>query len=154
MSVPDTEYQKALEHIAAAKAEIERLQDALRAQLGQDKARPGDYDSAVERIVEREQDEIADANIKIDRLTTELATVKAVVDRLHKTEDGVPVVPEMELWHYCKYKDEVRKVTGHTDYRYMPSDGSCQLNIQHVGAGACHSTRELAEAAKDIKVNP
>ena len=70
-------------HKQAAKLkddEIERLQDALRVQLGQDKARPQDYDMAVERCIEREaarneplQDELIEAEAKIERLTAEVA---------------------------------------------------------------------------------
>ena len=76
---------------------------------------------------------------------TEIEGLQAIVDKLPKTADGVPVVPGMELWHHCQYKKEVRSVTISTDYSYMPSDGRSQLNIQHVGPSACHSTREAAE---------
>lgn len=46
-----------------------------------------------------QSDLIQDQYAIIDNLTTELTKVKATIDKLPKTADGISVVPGMELWY-------------------------------------------------------
>jgi len=72
--------------------------------------------------------------------------LRAIVDKLSKTEDGVVVTKDTNLWYPCPYTRKVYSVSQHHDYPWCASGGS-QLNIQHIGPARCYSTREAAEAA-------
>ena len=70
---------------------------------------------------------LQEAEQKIERL-------QAIVDRLPKTADGVPIVPGMEVWSW------------------MGDAGLMSTEITRIGKGgwfaACYSTREAAEKAR------
>jgi hypothetical protein len=60
--------------------------------------------------------------------------LQAIVDRLPKTADGVPIAPGASVW------------------AWMGDAGIVETEIQRVGKGgwfdACYSTREAAEKAR------
>jgi hypothetical protein len=77
------------------------------------------------------------------------AAAEAIVDRLPKTADGVPVVPGMELWHAGT------SWSGKGDYAWCfyrrPSSGELEVvfTLCSVLVSQCYSTRAAAEAAKE-----
>jgi len=72
---------------------------------------------------------------ELDRLRDENAELKAVVDKLPKTSDGVPVTGLDRVW-YLRHDD----IT-------IVCEPYC--NIPIASRSACYSTREAAEAAKE-----
>jgi hypothetical protein len=78
----------------------------------------------------------------IDCLRRQLSTLQAIVDKLPKTADGVPVVPGMTLWYWSKKHGPQRLEA------VMRTTDGCNdfdLNIESF----LHSTREAAEAAQE-----
>jgi len=87
----------------------------------------------------------------ITALEAENARLRAVVEKLPKTADGVPLTPGMELWH---------SGTGgfpKGDYAWAFSKGQSgewfvDFAFATVMLSKCYSTREAAEAAKGAKM--
>ena len=77
----------------------------------------------------------ADINHLADEAATEIERLRAEIERLPKTKDGVSVVPGMEVWH--------RDWEG----RVQPETGGWASPWPAVLA-CCYSTREAAEAAE------
>lgn len=75
----------------------------------------------------------------------ELLRLEAIVDRLRKTRDGVPITPNMELWYIhprgpvYRWKGQPGHATSHYD-----DEGG----VHWIRETDCYSTRETAEAAK------
>jgi hypothetical protein len=70
------------------------------------------------------------------------------IDKLPKTADGVPVVPDMRLWHIqCGqiYSEVVEGLSGH--FYHNPVEES-RWPDGEFDAHCCYSTREDAEAAR------
>ena len=102
------------------------------------------------------EDEAAD---EIERLQASIGTEKrmrkdsddqaeelrAIVDKLPKTADGVPVVLGMNVWWPTDSPHIVREM-GHPHGLVLDTDRS---RTYYVPASDCFSTREAAEAAKD-----
>lgn len=84
---------------------------------------------------------IAEAELaasEIDRLTVRVADLEAIVERLPKTADGVPITPEMPLWYWW-------------EPQYTEDDPILQMGQASAGPNAphlCYSTREAALAAR------
>ena len=73
----------------------------------------------------------------------ELEQLRAIVDKLPKTADGVPVVPGMMVWRVL--------LSGSLDYREVVSIISSDVvSLNDIGAyfGDLYSTREAAEKAR------
>lgn len=81
----------------------------------------------------------------------EIVWLKAIVDKLDKTADGVPMVGEMDVWYWSPYTKTMTKIRASLRVKcsYVPPGKTCQLNIQQVPLGQCCSTLEAAAAAKD-----
>lgn len=98
-------------------------------------------------------DELRAIAWEIERLTkriTELEAdnerLQAIVDKLPKTADGVPVVPEMPLYMPgSNTVGEVNPMTVNDGYSWPNANGSSPASR----LDDCYSTREAAEAAKD-----
>jgi len=93
------------------------------------------------------------AAAKIDRseVEPELERLRAIVDKLPKTADGVPVVPGMRLWVFAGAHDyepsglrsvTVRRLTA------MAASGWEHRQLQRTPLSKFYSTREAAEAAE------
>ncbi len=86
-----------------------------------------------------------------------IVALEAIVDKLPKTADGVPVVPGMDVW--CKdavshprstvgcYQWHVKNV----DFRGLISGTFHNVSEGPHDASACYSTRQAAEAAAKEK---
>jgi len=96
---------------------------------------------------------MADANRDLDLAKTEIAgqdreikRLQAIVDKLPKTSDGVPVVPGMMLW------DPVwidRSFAVHSLDVYCPEARRSEWVVEgYVDVSQCFSTQAAAEAAK------
>lgn len=73
--------------------------------------------------------------------------LQAIVDRLPKTADGVPIVPGMKVW-FQRSRNHGWEVTAELVGGYYQSNGDWSC-IDFDGDGARdYSTREAAEAAK------
>jgi hypothetical protein len=100
-------------------------------------------------------------------LAKELTRLQAVVERLPKTADGVPVTPGMRVWHCARHRFGPKG--GGENYKHegldvrMPKpyclgehcwyDG-CQSDDgggRHCEWSECYSTREALEAAEAAK---
>ena len=95
----------------------------------------------------------------IPALLAENARLRAVVDKLPKTADGVPVVPGMTICWWCKGTLLSRVLDAyHTSHNVIYPQGkprrecvSARLPsyIQNVPLELCYSTHEAAEAATE-----
>lgn len=74
----------------------------------------------------------------LDELEAEIERLRAVVNKLAKTADGVLVTPEMELWKNWRGKI----LRGHV--LQLIDLGSVYVDVQ-----ACYSTSKAAETAKE-----
>jgi hypothetical protein len=84
-----------------------------------------------------------------------IAALQAIVDRLPKTRDGVPITPGMEVWTRRLYDGKL--FSARVEKIVIDEDG---LYLVLAGSGArvrdpdeCFSTREAAEAA-EVKQHP
>jgi len=96
-----------------------------------------------------EQTERAEAmEYEATRHAGTVVDLQAIVDKLPKTADGVPVVPGMNVFYYSPYQREVFRINDAMRCKatYIPS-GCSQLNLQWVGVDECYSTRLAAKAA-------
>ncbi len=72
-------------------------------------------------------------------LRNQNTSLQAVVDKLPKTADGVPIVPQMQIWY--RFNDTI-----HED---MVLGLTAEVAWSHLIAwNDCYSAREAAEAAK------
>jgi hypothetical protein len=80
------------------------------------------------QIVEEQERRLAELQTEIERL-------RAIVDRLPKTADGVPIAPGQGVWTWFPDRSQPETVT-----------------LQRIGAcgvyAGCYSTREAAEKAR------
>ena len=90
---------------------------------------------------------------------TEIERLKAIVDKLKKSDDGVPLIPDQQYWIVCHetYAEEDEAFVSHATY--------CDSETLHEGYGwewnipdgdaesyivlSIWSTREAAEVAKE-----
>ena len=79
-----------------------------------------------------------------DELRARIAKLEAIVEKLPKTADGVPVVPGQDVFDYNRYEVFVRHVEMEA-FEYDDDGGKCAFG----GIHDCYSTREAAEAAKE-----
>lgn len=87
-----------------------------------------------EWLIEMDQGRRTIASLKI-----EVEQLRAIVDKLPKTADGVPVVPgPRTLWEWCSLRSEAREV--------RPVNPAYQN--EGIDFSGYYSTREAAEAAK------
>jgi len=108
---------------AAKEAEVDRLR------------------AEVERLTERN----AEASDLLDRLEDDVLSLRAIVAKLPKTADGVPVVPGMKLWEINKHNGGIHSFTafwiGKDDFALSELGRRCHVSC-------LYSTREAAEKAK------
>jgi hypothetical protein len=74
---------------------------------------------------------------------------EAVVAKLPKTADGVPITPGMELWGSLGWNNEPAKATLRGTYAEGYSVGTPEWGMNVRPEVECYSTREAAEAAKE-----
>lgn len=72
--------------------------------------------------------------VLMEKAAQEIERLEAIVDRLPKTDDGVPVAFDRELWYVANHNEIVR-LKHSRDLPYWDL------------VEACYSTREAAEAA-------
>ena len=87
-------------------------------------------------------------------LKNQLARLQAIVDKLPKTAEGVPIIPMMRVWVNEAWEDEPRKVIAHAISTY----GGPVIEFQESGTitypGPVYSTRKAAaEAAQKGNAN-
>src|SRR5690554_6157274 len=95
--------------------------------------------------------ELAAIARRYDELIAENTKLRAIVDKLPKTADGVPVVPGMALY-------PLHPLPGVEDDHGIATIGVYDpATMEHLvhgygefRTGACYSTREAAEAAKEM----
>jgi hypothetical protein len=79
--------------------------------------------------------------------TAQVERLRAIVDKLPKTADGVPVVPMMEVWFWndADYIDSAHAYTFSQQRHKVPI--SILTEWGWVRVAHCYSTREAVEAA-------
>jgi hypothetical protein len=82
-------------------------------------------------------------------LARRLAEAEAIVAKLPKTADGVPITPGMELWGSLGWNNEPAKATLRGTYAEGYSVGTPEWGMNVRPEVECYSTREAAEAAKE-----
>lgn len=95
------------------------------------------------------QNGLAEMESAIDEKDSEIEHLQAIVDKLPKTADGVPIVPGMTVSVLANYGDGLRI---HKLVVYdLTSIGCSDGDRYHWDCHQCYSTREAAEAALDAK---
>ena len=72
--------------------------------------------------------------------------LQAIVDRLPKTANGVPVVPNMRIWPFFEIEDEQGAVV--CLCAHDGPTGEMLVDGDTMNVGKCYSTREAAVAAR------
>ena len=73
--------------------------------------------------------------------------LQAIVDRLPKTADGVPVVPGMQIWPFFEIEDEQGAVV--CLCAHDGPTGEMLVDGDTMNVGKCYSTRDAAVAARE-----
>jgi hypothetical protein len=87
-------------------------------------------------------DELEQLRVRVEELT-------AIVDKLPKTADGVPITPGMQIWGKLGWNDEPARATLRGSYLDGYSVGALEWGMNVVPEKEVYSTREAAEAAKE-----
>lgn len=82
----------------------------------------------------------------------EIERLQAIVDKLPKTADGVPVVPSTNTFVYRLLRDtgNIQQSKG-WDRQYPTFRSEHLLGDEMMACDLCYSTRQVAEAAKGVK---
>jgi len=91
-------------------------------------------------------DERSRAADEIDRLTRELNEARAVIERLPKTADGVPIVPGDSV--YMQWTGHERRVRAVHSDSIAVTVGLIAATLVNVHPHQCYSTKKSAEAAR------
>ena len=92
-------------------------------------------------------------------LQSRIAKLEAIVDKLPKTDDGVPVVPGLEVWiNHEQYTGRLMVVMGHDRWPSGKPSWHLRLGTEdnttagRLGwCGLIYSTKEAAVAAQGAK---
>ncbi len=84
-----------------------------------------------------------DADELVTALRTENERLRGVVEKLPKTEDGVPVLVGDYVWFLDYYADEITKCIVAETSPFPAEDWAWWNDLS-----GCYSTREAAEAAR------
>ena len=87
-------------------------------------------------------------DIRIHRLLARLDALQALVDKLPKTADGVPVVDGDELYHPSVGDNSMFGVHAETKAYWIWNSGPNEGSHWTDTISSCYSTREAALAAK------
>jgi len=103
------------------------------------------YEESAEAAARKFAAQLEEAIVTIAALHKQLAEAKAVIERLPKTKDGVPVTPGMSVWvdHGSDAYEEDRYEEG----QWWP-DESCDIygDGEYIALVDCYSAREAAVA--------
>ena len=92
---------------------------------------------------------------EVERLRTELAARDAVIDKLPRTADGVPIVPPMDVWisrrpvsgsNYFVKRMQAKCIDWFAGEWLVRNRNSSSLTCEE--AKDCYSTRKAAEAGE------
>lgn len=114
--------------------------------------RGGFYPSEMDELLpdwRERSDEITRLCSTVAEQAAELERLRAVVDRLPKTADGVPVTPGMEVWKHLKNGKAVSLGTIESIHHYDATTSRWPYRDQANPYELIYSTREAAEAAKE-----
>jgi len=92
----------------------------------------------------------------VESLVNENAKLRAIVDKIQKTADGVPVTESMTLWAMAPHTHVIFRWTYHSrrfaEFVLHGIDTDGWVTFTSYGPSDCFSTREAAEAAAKKKV--
>ena len=97
------------------------------------------FDEAEAKIERLRADYQEAHRVQEHRHADEIERLRAIVDKLPKTADGVPVVPGMKLFFLCPFEN---RITSDQVFQDRPEVGGMTIEVSN-----CYSTREAAEAA-------
>jgi hypothetical protein len=115
-----------------------RQRDAERAARKKAEAERDEMHRQRDAIAERADKRQEALDKALDAAEAENAALKAFVDKLPKTKDGVPVYHGMEVWYPGEHESEVVEIHAAGESGYD-------------AVGSCYSTKKAAEQAKGGK---